>query len=54
MTIILQPTVGQLKARPQALAWNSGTMGIITSVSAMPNMPGEMPAMVCMKFERWV
>ncbi len=48
------PPAGPAWARPHALAWNIGTTGMTTSVSAIPNTLGCTTAMVCSTVERWL
>ena len=48
----LVPPAGPAKAMPQALAWNIGTTGRITSLGEAPSTVDCMPSSVWMKFER--
>ena len=41
-------------ARPQALAWNIGTTGRITSDSRAPRLSAVIAPIVCRKVERWL
>jgi len=48
----LAPDAGPAKAMPQALAWNIGTTGWITSFGDGPRTVDCMPSRVWMKFDR--
>ncbi len=48
----LDPAAGPPKAMPQALAWNMGTTGRMTSLGVAPRTVDCKPNRVWMKFER--
>ena len=48
----LAPAIGTLWARPQQLAWNIGTTGMITSLAEMPIMLGMVAIMAWRTLER--
>ena len=50
----LAPTAGPEKATPQALAWNMGTTGRITSAAPRPITSCCRVTRVWMKLERWL
>ena len=41
-------------ARPQALAWNIGTTGRMTSLSRAPRLSAVIAPIVCRNVDRWV
>ena len=49
---MLAPTIGQVSARPQVLAWNIGTTGRIVSAADTPMASGSAAIMVCSTLER--
>ena len=48
------PTIAAAKGIPQALTWNIGTTGRITSVSERPSAFGSAITSVCNTCERWL
>ena len=48
----LVPEAGPAKAMPQALAWNMGTTGRITSLGVAPITVAVIAMKVCRKLER--
>ncbi len=40
--------------RPQAFAWNSGTMASTRSLCRRSKLLGRADVIVCRKFERWL
>ena len=48
------PAATAVCARPQALAWNMGTIGSTRSRSLTPNDPAAMTPRVCRNIERWL
>ena len=50
----LQPTIVQLKGRPQALTWNMGTTGMTTSAWERPIESGSAEIKECRTSARWL